>query len=112
MRRLRRTAAIRPFLRPGEWLCLTLCRPTAKSAKVIQVAAGLGTALRRRFAMKPRRIGKTLSDGRHRDLTTMLLSGLQDEFGWSVDETLWSTGRRDYQLTLTILRANDSKAAP
>jgi hypothetical protein len=35
-------------------------------------------------------LGKSLSDGVTADLTTMLLSGLQNELGWSVDEKLWS----------------------
>ena len=35
-------------------------------------------------------MGETLAQGATTDLSGMFLTALQDEFGWSIDEGLWS----------------------
>jgi hypothetical protein len=59
-----------------------------KGAKVIQSQPVLSTQLDA-ASDEAKALRETLSQGASTDLSGMLLTGLQDEFGWSIDEGLW-----------------------
>jgi peptidyl-prolyl cis-trans isomerase D len=62
--------------------------PDGKGAKVIQSSPVLSTPFDA-ASDEAKALRETLSKGATGDLSGMLLTGLQDEFGWSIDERLW-----------------------
>jgi peptidyl-prolyl cis-trans isomerase D len=63
-------------------------QPDGKSAKIIQALPVLGYTFDP-GAPEGKTLGDTLAQGATGDLTSMFLTALQDEFGWSIDEALW-----------------------
>ncbi len=61
-----------------------------KSAKVIKALPVLEQSFDPTSA-EGKTIGDTLAKGATGDVTNMFLTALQDQFGWSIDERLWST---------------------
>jgi peptidyl-prolyl cis-trans isomerase D len=62
--------------------------PDGKGAKVIQSSPVLSTPFDT-ASDEAKALRETLSKGASGDLSGMLLTGLQEEFGWSIDEKLW-----------------------
>jgi len=63
-------------------------QPDGKGAKVIQALPVLGLTFDP-AAPESKTLGDTMAQGATGDLTSMFLTALQDELGWSIDEVLW-----------------------